>query len=93
MKKLFYEKGDRIRARWLEANTGCLSGSGLKFAATERTLTGLVRHVRGDHPTHPTSVRVYVDPDSEWEGKKAQIECTCGHRHVELRPEWVVEVL
>jgi hypothetical protein len=60
---IYVAKGDWVRAEWLETTSGCLSGSQLKVAARSRSVSGTVRHVRGDHPTHPTSVRLFVEPD------------------------------
>lgn len=61
--KVIY-KGDWIWARWMDINTGGnVSGSQMKFAARERIVSGVVKHVRGDHPTNPTSIRLFVEPD------------------------------
>lgn len=89
-----YVKGSRIRANWLQATDACLAGMQAKFGAKSLSVTGVVRHIRGDHPTNPSEVRVYVDPEGDWKGPKVDvIGCKCGHPHVELKPEWVEAVL
>jgi len=66
----------------------------MKVAANQFTLTGIVRHIRVDHPINPTMMRVYVDPDGNWKGQLTQVSrCSCGHAHVELDPAWIQEVL
>lgn len=59
----FLEKGMRIRAVWFEDDGGVLSGSQVKISAKEVVVEGVVTHIRGDHPTRPTSVRVWVLQD------------------------------
>lgn len=90
-----YNKGDRIRAQWLDAKLVALAGAQMKVGASGREVTGIVRHIRGDHPTNPTEVRVFIDPDGAWDGPvvKDLVRCTCGHPHVQIKPEWVVEIL
>lgn len=76
-------KGTRLRARWFDAKTSppaSLAGVHLKFSATERVVTGVVTRIRGDDPLKPATVRLWVKPDD-------------GGDDVEIRPEWVVEVL
>lgn len=62
----FLQKGDRVHARWLHAKTdlSSLAGMNFKFEATDREVVGIVRHIRGDHPTNPTSIRVWIEPDA-----------------------------
>lgn len=57
------EKGDRIMARWWIAEPVSLAGMQTKVGATEITVTGIARHFRGDHPTEPTEIVVYLDPE------------------------------
>ena len=40
-----------------------LAGVADKVTATSTTVSGVVTHVRGDHPTNPTSVGVWIQPD------------------------------
>jgi hypothetical protein len=91
-----FNKGDRVRAQWFAAQTVGLAGVQMKFGASAMVLVGTIKHIRANHPTMPTEIRVYVDPDPNepYEGEKVVLEgCTCGHPHVELRPQWIQEVL
>ena len=61
-------KGSRVTAQIFTAQplgSYSLSGAQMKVAATSRTITGTVTHVRGDHPTAPTSIRIWIKPDDE----------------------------
>ena len=74
------KKGCRIRAGWLQVDPAAsLAGMQPKFAMTSKTVEGVVTHVRGDHPTHPTMIRIWVQPD---EGPE-----------VIVKPEHVLEIL
>lgn len=94
-------KGTRVRAKWLQTKpigTFSLSGMQPKIACTLVELTGTCRHFRGDDPVAPTKVRIYVEPDGDVPEGVARTRpwgCECdGHDHlVEIRPEWVVEVI
>ena len=94
MNEVNVTKGSRIRAEWFKAKMdppACLAGMQLKFGATRFEVVGVVKHVRGDHPTNPTVIRFYVDPDHTWDGPTVTPEgCTCGHPHVEINPAHVV---
>lgn len=57
-------KGTRIRAEWFQASTVCLAGVQPKMGATACSVTGTVKHIRGDHPTNPTVIRLLVQPDA-----------------------------
>jgi hypothetical protein len=59
----FLKKGDRVHAQWFQATDACLAGMQPKTGAILRDVTGIVRHIRGDHPTNPTEIRVWVEPD------------------------------
>lgn len=87
----FVGKGCRIRAEWFgDTKAVPLTGVQLKFQATRFEVVGVVKHVRGDRPVNPTSVRFYVDPDHEWTGRTVTPEgCTCGHPHVEVNPKHI----
>ncbi len=95
----YVTKGSHIRAEWMAAKTNPLasvSGQQLKFEVQAHTITGIVKHVRGDHPTQPTIIRLFVDPDpgTSWTGPTTNLEgCTCGHPHVEVNPDHLIEVL
>lgn len=88
----YVTKGARIRAEWFgEAKLAALSGMQMKVTAVKREVVGVIRHFRGDHPTSPTVVRIYVDPDHEWDGPTVRPEgCTCDHEHVEVNPDHIV---
>jgi len=79
---MFARKGDRIR--WTSIATPSLAGMQMKVQVTYRT--GVIRHVRGNDPVVPTSVRIYVDPD-DGAGTVRPIRCTCAGAHVEIDPE------
>lgn len=87
-------KGDRVRARWLRSaalGTFSLAGAQVKLAASEIEVTGTVRHVRGDHPTDPSEVRLFLDCDRDADIPLVRPPgCTCPHGHVEIRPEWLL---
>lgn len=87
----YIAKGARIRAQWLVPRIVALAGVQLKFEATQREVVGVVRHVRGDHPTAPTVVKLYIDAEGE-RGDATPHGCTCGP-HTEVDPAHVVEVL
>ena len=85
-------KGDRIRAAWFHATPTCLAGMQPKFGAVVKSVTGTIRHVRGDDPVNPVEVRVYVDPDDGYDGPYVNPPgCTCSTKHVEIKPEWIQE--
>ncbi len=74
-------KGDRVRARWFEADPkASLAGMQLKFSTSAREVVGVVKHIRGDKPVAPTKVAVAILPDGE-------------KNLVWIRSEWIVEVL
>ena len=82
-------KGSRIRAKWFKAKdmgTWSLSGFQMKLVGDFVAVSGVVRHLRGDHPTDPKEVRVYIDLDPAIEGfpTKRPHGCTCDHEHVEV---------
>lgn len=69
--------GMRVTARWYVATESALSGTQLKFGAKERTVTGTVEGIYGDHPTAPTKFELSVRPDG-------------GGDPVRVKPEHVV---
>lgn len=85
-------KGTRIRATWLEAKLVGLAGMQMKTGAETVSVTGSIRHFRGDHPTEPRHVKLYVDAEEGSFGGLS-VECTkCGREHVEVDPRHIVEV-
>jgi hypothetical protein len=86
----YVTKGSRIHAEWFgDGKFVPLAGAQLKAQVTKFEVVGVVRHVRGDRPVDPTEVRFYIDPESEWTGSTVDLECSCGHPHVEIKPAWV----
>lgn len=66
----FAAKGSRVRVRILvpkPLGSYSVAGAQPKFVAEEVTFTGKIAHVRGNHPTAPTSIRVWVEPDDPQE--------------------------
>jgi hypothetical protein len=54
-------KGDKVRAQWFAADlSASLAGAQTKVSATLMHAEGVVTHIRGDHPTDPTSVAVWI---------------------------------
>ena len=88
-------KGTRLEAHWFEHEPNAsLAGMQMKFSTIERRVTGVVRHLRGDHPTEPTAVRIFIDPETSWTGPlERPIGCTCDHLHVRVEPRHVIRIL
>ena len=64
MSGAYITKGSFIKAVWFEANpSASIAGMQPKVGATMQVVVGTVRHIRGDHPTRPTSVRLWVEPE------------------------------
>ena len=59
-------KGDRVRARWFQVDnpSGALAGVQTKFTGTHKIVEGVVTHIRGDSPSNPQSIHVWVQPDN-----------------------------
>lgn len=74
-------KGMRVRARWFQANDppSSLAGMQMKLGVTERSVEGVVTHIRSDSPTELINVRVHIKPDDGDE--------------VEVKPEHIVGIL
>lgn len=81
--------GDTIRAKWFKASplgSFSLAGNFMKFNATSHDVSGTVRHIRGDHPTEPTIIGVWIEHDS---GDLCQ---KCGVKEVgPINPKYIVE--
>lgn len=70
--------GMRARAEWLEAaplGSHSLAGMQAKVSATSRVVEGIVTHIRGDSPTDPASVGVWLLTD---EGQEVLVDA----RHI-----------
>lgn len=89
-------KGTRIHAEWMHTRMVGLAGMQLKLGLTKVVLTGVVQHIRVDHPTAPTVMRYFIDADPDdgsYKKLNVELDCSCGHPHIEVRPEWVLKVL
>jgi hypothetical protein len=67
----YLQKGDRVTAEWLETEPVALAGVQMKLGGTTKTVTGVVTHIRGDHPTEPTSIGIAILDD---EGKEHWVD-------------------
>jgi hypothetical protein len=86
---MYITKGMRITARWFaDTRPVGLAGAQMKLQTTLCGVSGVVRHVRGDHPTDPTQVRLYVAAD---DGTGTPCP-TCQVREVVVDPAHVVMV-
>lgn len=74
------KKGQRVQASWLQATNGSLAGMQPKVAAVQCNVVGTVKHIRGNHPTHPTSLRIWIQPDD-------------GGDEVVIDPSWITAIL
>ena len=90
----YVEKGTRLRAHWLQARPVSLSGMQMKAGATEVRVTGVVRHIRTDHPTELVNPTFFIDVE-EGAGYEEHVQhcAKCGRDHVEVKPNHVVAVL
>lgn len=89
----YIKKGDHITARWFGGVAPvALAGMQLKFQATQFVVSGVIKHVRGDHPTSPTQIRLYIDPEDDDSGapRTRPPGCTCEKDHVAVNPDHVV---
>lgn len=83
-------KGYYIKASWMKPKLdppACLAGVQLKFEAEFITIEGIVRHIRGDHPTRPTETRLYVEHPT------GTMCAKCGVLEIEVDPKHVTEIL
>lgn len=64
---MWLTKGDRVTAEWMETKPVALAGVQMKLGGTLKTVTGTVTHIRGDHPTNPTSIGVCIKDDQDGE--------------------------
>ena len=59
-------KGTRVHVRvFVSQPIGSFSiaGAQMKTTGQWRELTGTITHVRGDHPTNPVEIGIWVQPD------------------------------
>lgn len=86
-------KGTRIKAQWGKATQASLAGMQMKVGVVGKSLSGIVRHIRGDHPTDPVTIKLYVEPDPDsWDDAYTIGVCDCHDNLVEIDPKWVYEV-
>lgn len=59
-------KGTKVKVSRLKVSDKpkALAGNNLKFGAKQEDFEGVVRHIRGNHPINPTSIRLWVEPVS-----------------------------
>lgn len=90
-------KGTRVRAQWFTAQTdppACLAGVQMKFVALGRDVTGTIRHFRGNDPMNPTVIQIFIDADGSTDIPTTPCpDCTCGHDHIAIKPDWIVGVV
>jgi hypothetical protein len=90
-------KGARIRVHSEVVYFPALAGMQPKIGLAVQGFVGTVRHLRGDHPTAPTEVRIYADPDDgDFPQDFPTVRppgCSCPNAHVEVDPKDVVEIL
>lgn len=58
--------GSRVYVKFLKAQelgTYSIAGAMPKVVGEFVEFTGTVRHIRGNHPTNPTDVRLWIEPD------------------------------
>lgn len=73
----FVRKGDWLRAHWFESKMSCLAGAQMKTGAIAHDVSGVVTHIRGDHPKNPLKVLFTVRQDDGTE--------------VDVNQNWVVD--
>lgn len=90
----YVTKGTRIKAQWLDARLVSLAGVQMKMGATMVVITGVVRHIRSDHPTQPVNATFFLDVEEGNNYEDHVTHCTkCGRDHVEVSAKHVVDVL
>lgn len=95
----YISKGNRVRARWLKVQAPgsySLAGVQAKVAGSFVEVVGICRHFRADNPVMPHEVRIYLDIEGALPEDIERVQppgCTCKQGHVEIRPEWIAEVL
>jgi hypothetical protein len=64
---MWLTKGDRVTANWIETKPVALAGVQMKLGGTTKSVSGVVTHIRGDHPINPTSIGVCIKDDKNLE--------------------------
>ncbi len=90
----YVTKGTRVKASWMDTKMVGLAGVQTKMEAVNVTVTGVVRHIRSDHPTMPVNATFFLDVESGSNHDGHETHCTkCGCDHVEVKAKHVVAVL
>lgn len=90
----YVTKGTRLRAQWLDTRLVSLAGVQMKTEGKMVVITGVVRHLRSDHPTRPVNVTLFLDVEEGVNHEEHATHCTkCGRDHVEVKASHVAEVL
>jgi hypothetical protein len=79
----YIKYGSRVLVKFFEAQepgTYSIAGVQPKVVGRFVEFTGTVRHIRGNHPTSPTEVRLWVEPDGA--GEDIPICEKCGVREI-----------
>ncbi len=89
-------KGDRIHVEWFQAQefgTWSLAGFQEKTTGQFVSVIGTCVHFRGDHPTNPTKIRIYIDVEEGTLPDSVELVkpygCTHEKGHLEIREEWI----
>lgn len=97
----YITKGTHILAQWFQSKplgTFSLAGVQMKTTGSFVEISGTCRHFRGDDPTNPKEIRIYVEPGGDINPsiqRTRPFGCACpGHDNlVEIKPDWILEVL
>ena len=89
-------KGKTVTAQWFTIiKNANIPGSSGKFSdqarlpCTLKTITGKVNHVRGDHPTNPTTCGLFIEvakgePDAKYCDKHCCYELMVDPKHCKI---------
>jgi hypothetical protein len=89
----YITKGSRVRAQFFRVKQPLASLTGVQMKVTGDfvEVVGTIRHFRGDDPVSPRVVKIYLDPDGEYDGPWVRPDgCTCPDPHVEVDSKHVV---
>lgn len=92
----FITKGDKVHVEFFasqELGSFSLSGFQMKTTGSKVSVFGTCIHFRGNHPTHPTETRLYIDViEGELPEHVKLVKphgCTHEKGHLEVREEWI----
>jgi hypothetical protein len=89
---MWLEKGNRVLVKEWKVRPVPLTGMQMKFGADVKQFTGTVRHIRSDHPTEPTTIHVWVEPDDNPEGLGKYCE-RCKVKEIEVDQRSIAGIL